>query len=84
MTYQCKSSRLELGAGNTETLAPSSAAGINPSCGKVLNVAGAPRNYYDGALDRNTAQPCTLVRNLEKPGECFPILLTRLLNTLRQ
>ena len=57
-------SRLELGAGNTETLAPSSAAGINPSCWKALNVAAGPAYYYDGALDRNTAQPCALVRNI--------------------
>ena len=28
-----RSSRLQLGAGNTETFTPSSAAGINPSCG---------------------------------------------------
>ena len=40
-----RSSRLELGAGNTETFAPSSTAGINPSRGKALNVAGDPAYY---------------------------------------
>ena len=34
-----RSSRLQLGVGNTETFAPSSTAGINSSCGKALNVA---------------------------------------------
>ena len=34
-----RSGRLELGAGNTETFVPSSAAGINPESGKALNVA---------------------------------------------
>ena len=40
-----RSGRLELGAGSTETFAPSSAAVINPSCGKALNVAGGPAYY---------------------------------------
>ena len=42
-------SRLELGAGKTETFAPSSAAGINPSHGKALNVAGGPVYYRQAA-----------------------------------
>ena len=29
----------------TETFTPSSTAGINPSCGKELNVAGGPAYY---------------------------------------
>ena len=40
-----RSSRLELDAGNTETFAPSSTSGINPSCGKALNVAVGPAYY---------------------------------------
>ena len=40
-----RSSRLELAAGNTETFFPSSAAGINPSCGNALNVADGPAYY---------------------------------------
>ena len=40
-----RSSRLQLGAGDTETFIPSSTAGINPSCGKELNVAGGPAYY---------------------------------------
>ena len=40
-----RSSRLQLGAGDTETFTPSSTAGINPSCGKELNVAGGPAYY---------------------------------------
>ena len=38
------------------------------------------RTRHGSASER----PCTLVRNTEKPGECFPILLTPLLNTLKQ
>ena len=40
-----RSGRLELGAENTETLVPSSAAGINPGSGKALNVASSPAYY---------------------------------------
>ena len=40
-----RSGRLELGAGNTETFVPSSAAVINPDSGKALNVAGSPAYY---------------------------------------
>jgi len=40
-----RSGRLELGAGNTETFVPSSAAVINPVSGKALNVAGSPAYY---------------------------------------
>ena len=56
---EIRSSRLELGAGKTETFAPSSTAGINPSCGKALNVAGGP-TYTTGRLPVDRCRPVWL------------------------
>ena len=52
-----RSSRLQLGAGNTETFTPSSTAGINPSCGKMLNVAGGPAYCQWTGVDQSGCSP---------------------------
>ena len=75
-----RSSRLQLGAGNTETFTPSSTAGINPSCGKELNVAGGPRLLQVGCQWTGVAGFQARSKDqeiLEEGGGAGPSLLPR-------